>query len=118
MGGSLVGLATVQYGSKSVSLLAVRPLIDDGLSLSVALVDRSRPGVEEGGAEAIERHVAKVALVDTNGGEAAAVAVGRPTRLELARAAVIAVAIAELDSFDVPVNLCHGALRPDHFRVP
>ena len=55
MGRPLVGLATVQDGSKSVSLLAVRPLVDDGLTLAVALVDRSGPGVEEGGAEAIER---------------------------------------------------------------
>lgn len=75
MGRPLVGLATVQDGSKSVSLLAVRPLIDDGLNLAVALVDRSRPGVEEGCAEAIERHVSKVALIDANAREAATVSV-------------------------------------------
>src|SRR5919197_5180666 len=105
MGRPLVGLATVQDGKKSGALLAVRPLIDDGLTLAVALVDRSRPGVEEGCAEAIERHLSEVALVDANGREAAAVSVRGAACLELARAGVVAVAIAELDSFDVPVNL-------------
>ena len=78
VGRPLVGLATVQDCSKSVSLLAVRSLIDDGLTLAVALVNRSRPGVEERSAEAIERHVSKVALIDTNGREAAAVSVCGP----------------------------------------
>jgi hypothetical protein len=72
---SLVGLATVQDGSKSVSLLTVRPLVDDGLALAVPLVDWSRPGVEEGCAEAIELRASKVALIDTNGREASTVSV-------------------------------------------
>jgi hypothetical protein len=55
MGRPLVGLATVQNSRKGVLLLAVRPLIDDSLTLAIALVDRSRPGVEEGCAETIER---------------------------------------------------------------
>ena len=42
------------------SLLAVRSFIDDGLTLAVALVDRSGPGVEERCAETIERDVPKV----------------------------------------------------------
>jgi hypothetical protein len=75
MGRPFIGLATVQDGSKSVSLFTVRPLIDDGLTLSVALVNRSWPGIEEGCAEAIERHVSKVAFIDPNGREAAAVSV-------------------------------------------
>lgn len=54
MGRPLVGLATVQDGSKSVSLLAVSPLIDYDLTLAIALVDRSRPGVEEGCAQTID----------------------------------------------------------------
>jgi hypothetical protein len=114
MGRPLVGLATVQDGSKSVSLLAVRPLIDDGLNFAVALVDWSRPGVEEGCAEAIERHISKVALIDANAREAATVSVRGAARLELTRTGVIAIAIAELGSFDVPVNLCHGALRQNY----
>jgi hypothetical protein len=88
-------------------LLAVRPLINDGLTLAVALVDRARPGVEEGCAETIERHVSKVALIDPNGREAPAVSVRGAACLELARTGVVAVAIAEFDSFDVPIYLCH-----------
>ena len=60
VGRPLVGLFTIHDGSKRVSLLAVRPLIDDGLTLAVALVDRSRPSIEESCAEAIERDVSKV----------------------------------------------------------
>src|SRR5262249_46802425 len=114
VGRSLVGLATIQHGSKSVSLLAVRPLINDSLALAVALVDWSRPGVEQRCAEAIERHVSKVALIDPNGRESPAVSVRGAARLELARTGVVAVAIAELDSFDGPVNLCHGLLRQNY----
>src|SRR5439155_13183607 len=115
VGRPLVGLATVQDGSKSVSLLAVRPLVDDGLTLTVALVDRSRPSVKEGCAAAIECHVSEVALIDANGREATAVSVRGAAGLELARTGVVAVAIAELDSFDVPVNLCHRNLRQNYF---
>src|SRR5262245_58215258 len=75
VGCPFVGLATVEDGSQSVSLPAVRPRIDDGLTLAIALVDRSRPSIEEGCAEAIERHVSEVALVDENGREATAVPV-------------------------------------------
>ena len=48
MGRPLVGLATVQDGSKSVSLLAVRPLIDDGLT-SRRCPRRSVPARRRGG---------------------------------------------------------------------
>jgi hypothetical protein len=52
---SLVRFAAVQDRRKSVSLLAVSPLVDDGLTLAVGLVDRARPGVNESSAETIER---------------------------------------------------------------
>src|SRR5262245_56553115 len=107
VGRPLVSPATIQDSSKSVSLLAVRPLINDGLTLAVALVDRARPSVQHGCAEASERHVSKVALIDPNGREAPAVSVRGAACLELARTGAVAVAIAEFDSFDVPVNLCH-----------
>ena len=38
-------------------MLLVGPLIDDSLTLAVALINRSRPAVEESRAEAIERNV-------------------------------------------------------------
>src|SRR5262245_5236663 len=78
VGRPFIGLATVQNCSKNLSLLAVRSLIDDGLTLAVTLVDRSRPGVEESAAEVIERHVSKVTLIDPNGREAAAMSVCGP----------------------------------------
>jgi len=104
-------------GGKSVSLLLVRPLIDHGLTLAVALVNRSRPAVEESGAEAIERDVSKASLIDANGREAATVSVRRTRGLELTRTGVIAIAIGDLDSFDVPVNLCHGVLCQSAYTV-
>jgi hypothetical protein len=58
-----------------------------------------------------------VAFVDENGREAPAISVRRTARLELARTGVVAVAIAELDAFDVPVNLCHGVLRQNYRMV-
>src|SRR5262245_16450497 len=78
VGRPLVGLATVQDCCKSVSLRAVRSRIDDGLTLAVALVDRPRPGIEERSAQAIERHVSKVSVIDPNSREAAAVSVCGP----------------------------------------
>jgi hypothetical protein len=107
VGRPFVRLTTIEDGSEGVSLPGIRPLVDDGLTLAVALVDRSREGVEERSAEAIECRVSEVTLIDPNNGKAAAVSVCGPECLELARTSVIAVAIAELDSFDVPVNLCH-----------
>jgi hypothetical protein len=83
----------------------VGPLIDDRLTLAVALVDRSRPGIQESCAEAIELEVSKVSLVDPNGREAATVSVRGTRGLELARTGVIAIASADLESFDVPVNV-------------
>jgi hypothetical protein len=75
MGYPFVGLTTVQDGSKSVSLLAIRSLFDDGLTFAVALIYWSRKGIKEGCSEAIERHVSKVALIDANGCEAATISV-------------------------------------------
>jgi hypothetical protein len=59
--------------------------------------------------------VSEVALIDANGREATAVSVRWAAGVELARTGVVAVAIAELDSFDVPVNLCHRKLPQNYF---
>jgi hypothetical protein len=75
MGCPLVGLATVEDGSKSVSLLAISRLVDDDLTFAIAFVDRPRPGIEEGCAEPIEGHVSKMALINVNGREAPTVSV-------------------------------------------
>lgn len=73
MGRPLIGLTTVQNGSKSISLLGVRLLIDEGRTLAIALVDRSWPGVEEDCTKAVECYVPKVTLIDTNARGAATV---------------------------------------------
>src|SRR5687767_10246772 len=109
VGRPLAGFFAIHDGSESGSLLVVRPLIDDSLTLTVALVNRPRPGIEESGAEAIEGDVSKVALIDPNSRETATVSVRGAGGLELARTGVIAIAIGDLDAFDVPVNLCHPA---------
>jgi hypothetical protein len=96
--------------SERGSLLVVGALVDYCLTLAVALKNRPGPAIEECCAEAIEHDVAEMSFVDANGGETAAVSVRGTRRLELARTRVIAVAIADLDSFDVPINVRHGAL--------
>ena len=117
VGRPLASFFAIHDGSKSVSLLVVRPLIDDGLTLAVALVNRPRPAIEESCAEAIERDISKVSLIDAYGREAATVSVRGTRGLELARTSVIAIAIADLHSFDVPVNQCHGVLRQSDYPV-
>ena len=74
----LVGLAPVQHCSHSFSLPAIGPLVNDALKLAVALVDRSGPRVKNGSAQAVERHVSKVAPINPNGREPATVSVRRP----------------------------------------
>ena len=75
MGRPRARLATLQDSNKSVSLLPACSLIDNGLTLAVTLVNRSRPGIEKGCAEAIELDISKVALIYANGSEAATVSV-------------------------------------------
>ena len=96
----------MEDGGEGLALRGIRTLVDDRLHLAVALEDRAWPGIEQGSAQPVERHLAEMSLVDAHDLEAAAVAVGR-ARFELARAAVVAVAVAELDALDVPVDHAH-----------
>src|SRR5687768_509744 len=64
MGRPCIRLLAIHDGRKRVSLLAVCSLVDDSLTLAVALVDRSRPTIKESCAEAIERDVPKVTFID------------------------------------------------------
>ena len=97
-------------------MVVIRLLVDNGLTLAVALINRSRPAIEESCAKAIERNVSKVALINANGREASAVPVSGARRLELARACIVAIAIGDLDSLDVPLNLCRSVLRQSDHR--
>jgi hypothetical protein len=103
MRSGVLRLSAVEDGGKSLALRGLGALVDDRLYLAVALEDRTWPGIEQGGAEAVERHLAKMAAVNPNHLEPAAVAVRR-SRFELTGAAVIAVAVTELNTLDVPVD--------------
>jgi hypothetical protein len=92
-------------------LLVVRSLIHDSLTLAVALVNRSRPAIEESCAETTERDVSKMSLIDANGREAATVSVRGTRGLELARTRVVTIAVGDLNPFDVPVDMSHGVLH-------
>src|SRR4030095_16296626 len=72
----------IHDGHERVALPVVRPLIDDSLTLAIALVNRSRPGIEKRCTETIERDLAKVSLIDAKGGEAATVSMGWTRRAE------------------------------------
>ena len=109
MGRGILRFAAMEDGDESLALRGVRTLVDDRLHLALALEDRAWPGIEQRGAEPVQGHVAEMALVDSHDLEAAAVAMGR-SGFELARAAVVAVAVAELDAFHVPVDHAHGDL--------
>ena len=70
----------------------------------------SWPPIEQSCAKAIERNVSKVSLFYANGSEAATVSVRGTSGLELARTAVVTVAVTDLGPFDGPVDLRHGVL--------
>jgi hypothetical protein len=105
VGGAFPRLSAMENGDQSLALRGVGALVDDRLHLAVALVNRTRPRVEQGDAQPVQCYVAEMPLLDPHDLEAAAVAVGRQG-FELARTAVVAVAAAELDALDVPVD--HG----------
>ena len=92
MGGSS-SVSSHENADERAPLIGVGPLVDQGLHLAAALEDRARPGIEQDGLEALQPHVAEVALVDAQDLEPAAIALRR-AQLELARAAVIAVYVA------------------------
>src|SRR2546429_164177 len=72
---------------------------------ALAFVARARPGIGNREVEAVEPEVAEMAAVDVRRAEAAAVALGRP-RLELAGTAIVAIAVAEIDALESPVDHC------------
>jgi hypothetical protein len=86
------GRGALDRSSRGLSLLTVRLLVDDRLTFAVALIDGSRPAVEQGCAKAIERDVSEVALVDANRGKTAAVSARKAGGLELARTSLQPVA--------------------------
>ena len=106
MGLCRFGLAPMQHSGERLALLLVSALIDDRLHRAVAFVDGARPGIHHGEAKAVKRDIAKVTAFDPAYFEAPAIAV-RGASFELAGTAVIAVAAAESDSLNVPINHFH-----------
>jgi hypothetical protein len=82
-------------------------VVDDHLTSPIALVDPSRPGVDDREAESRQGHVAVVALADLEGAERLAAPMCRG-RLELAWAPPIAAAMDDLLARDPP---CRTAVR-------
>src|SRR5215472_3864048 len=109
MGLCLLGLAAAEHGRERLALRRVGALVDDHLHRAVALVDRAGPGVEDGKAEAVERNLTKMAALNPAGLEAAAIAAAWAL-LELAGTAVVAIAVAEGDGLNAPVD--HGPGPP------
>src|SRR5688572_6068754 len=103
VGRGFVGFLAVQDLCQRVTLCGVRALVDDGLQLALAFEDGAGPAVGHGALEPVELYVGEMTLVDPQGFEAAAVSV-RGQRLELTRATVRAVAIAEGDTFHIPID--------------
>jgi hypothetical protein len=64
--------------------------------------------VLDDGAKTVQRHIPEMPLIDPDDFDAVAMSMIW-LRFELARAGVVAVAIAELDAFDIPVG---------HIRLP
>src|SRR5438132_9873478 len=97
----LFGFPAIKHRGERPPLIFVGSFVNDRLHGAVAFEHRSRPGVQQGEAEAVELDRAEMAALDPAHLEAAAVALGRAL-LELAGAAVIAIAAAERNRLEAP----------------
>src|SRR5262245_31177960 len=99
----LLRLLAGHDAEQTAPLRLVRPLVDDRLHLAVPLVDRAGPGAGEGHVQPIELGAAEMPAVDAEEADRLAEAVGRQG-IELARAGIAAIAVAELHGVDFPVD--------------
>src|SRR5205823_1653572 len=104
-----LGAFALQHRGERLALRVARALVDHRLHGATALVDRARPGVEVERAEAVQADVAEMAFIDAERHHRAAITVLRQG-VELAGAAVIAVAVDEMRTFDAPRGLGHRVL--------
>jgi hypothetical protein len=95
----------VEHGRQRPALLLARPFIDDHLHRAVALADRARPSIQDRVAEAVERDTAEVTALDPAYLKAATIALAGAS-FELAGTAVVAIAAAERNSLNTPVDHC------------
>src|SRR6187397_727761 len=80
--------------------------VDDMEAFALALMDRTRPAEDACASQPVEPRRAVKALLNVEDSQTPAVAVSWQS-VELARAAIIAIAVAELTPLDLP---------PDHGR--
>ncbi len=107
--GGLHCLAAMQDRVQRLTLFRVCTLVDDDLHLTLALEDRSGPGVDDRSAQTVEFQAGKMALLDLEYLETAAGAMSRQA-FELAGAAIVAIAVTERLAYDQPIDACHGVL--------
>ena len=86
-----------KYGQDRLTLLLVGALVDDRLTLAVAVMDRTRPGEERHPVQPVQPDVAEMPVVDPHGHGRTAITPAREL-VELARAAPIAAAGAQFRS--------------------
>src|SRR5438128_9914956 len=99
---------TALHGLDRLALLIGGGLVDHQLSSAVALVDRTRPGHDEGEANAGEADVTEVPVAYLPGDQRPAVTV-RGFGVELAGARPHAVAAGRFLAADAPRSLCRGS---------
>src|SRR6185312_11076888 len=90
-------------GEQRLALSLVGPLVDDQEGLAAAFMDRSRPLHHGDGLQAVQLHLAEVAFLDGEAADGLAEAVRRQ-RIELAPAAIGAVAGDQLVGLNIPGN--------------
>src|SRR5918994_3108416 len=92
--GERLGILAAQDVRQGFALCRRGPFVDDVNAFALTLVNRAWPAENSGGSEPVEPGGPVETCFDVVDRQTAAVAVGRK-RIELARAAIIAIAIAE-----------------------
>jgi hypothetical protein len=113
-GGEGLGVLTAQNACQRLALCRRGALVDDVDAFALAFVNRPRPAEDPRGAQGLKPCSAEKTLLDIVDGQSAAVAVAR-AGVELARAAIVAVAVAEFASLDLPR---YHPLPPWRFAAP
>jgi hypothetical protein len=110
-GGARLGVIAVQDAQQGLALLGRGAPVDDMQAFALALMDRTGPAEDARASEPVKPRRAVKALLNVEDRQAPAVAVRRQG-VELARAAIIAIAVAELAPLDLPRDhLCTSSDR-------
>jgi hypothetical protein len=104
-------LLALEDRRQRLALRRVGAHVDHRQHAAVALVNGAGPRPDVDRAEAVQARRAEMALLDLPGGDRDARAVGGQ-RVELAGAAVGAVAVDDMRALDAPMDLGHDPLPP------